>query len=192
MLGQEIKLLITDFDGTLVDTFSANYTAYAKAFADKGLNLKEDDYRWCFGLRYEKFMEKLGITDEALIYSIKELKKIYYPECFYRFKVNRTLLNLMRTFRKSGGKTALASTARRYNLVNALEYIGASNDFDLILAGEEVIHGKPSPEIYLSVLKYFNLSPSEALVFEDSDVGVKAAEAACINYIIVNRNYYGD
>ena len=39
--GCEIKLLITDFDGTLVDTFRANYMAYRKAFEEVGLVLCE-------------------------------------------------------------------------------------------------------------------------------------------------------
>ena len=43
--GCEIKLLITDFDGTLVDTFRANYMAYRKAFEEVGLVLCETDYR---------------------------------------------------------------------------------------------------------------------------------------------------
>ena len=45
MLGTEIELLISDFDGTLVDTFSANYMAYQKAFAEQGLCLSESQYR---------------------------------------------------------------------------------------------------------------------------------------------------
>lgn len=62
--GCEIKLLITDFDGTLVDTFRANYMAYRKAFEEVGLVLCETDYRCCFGYRFEKFMEVCGVTDE--------------------------------------------------------------------------------------------------------------------------------
>ena len=37
----QIKLLVTDFDGTLVDTFEANFLAYQKAFSRFGLNLSE-------------------------------------------------------------------------------------------------------------------------------------------------------
>ena len=52
MLGSEIKLLIVDFDGTLVDTFRANFMAYQEAFNQVGLALKEVDYRHCFGFRF--------------------------------------------------------------------------------------------------------------------------------------------
>ena len=36
------------------------------------------------------------------------------------------------------------------------------------------------------------MQPNEALVFDDSEVGVQAAQSAGINYIVVNSNYYGD
>lgn len=77
MTGQKIRLLITDFDGTLVDTFTANYKAYSKAFADNGLSLSEMDYHQCFGLRFEKFMEATNVVDDKVKQSIKELKGKY-------------------------------------------------------------------------------------------------------------------
>ncbi len=192
MLGSEIKLLIVDFDGTLVDTFQANFMAYQEAFNQVGLVLKEIDYRHCFGLRFEKFMATIGITDSVVTQKISEFKGNCYSDFFRYFKVNNSLLAILETFHNAGGKTAIASTARRKNLEKALQYIGATDIFDLILAGEEVRQGKPSPEIYRTVLRYFSMQPNEALVFEDSEVGVQAAQSAGINYIVVNSNYYGD
>ena len=48
-MNEEIKLIITDFDGTLVDTFEANLCAYQEAFASCGLQLHVDFYRQCVG-----------------------------------------------------------------------------------------------------------------------------------------------
>ena len=70
--------------------------------------------------------------------------------------------------------------------MNVLDYIGISDCFDLILTGEDVSEGKPNPEIYLKVLDYFHMKPEETLVFEDSNIGIKAAENAGISYIKVN------
>ena len=47
-----VKLFITDFDGTLVNTYAANLAAYQKAFAQLGLNLLAEEYRRCFGSRF--------------------------------------------------------------------------------------------------------------------------------------------
>lgn len=188
MPGCEIKLLITDFDGTLVDTFRANYLAYRKAFEDVGLALRETDYRRCFGYRFEKFMEVSGIADEGTAAKIKELKSFYYPDYFKVLQVNNVLLQFLLAFKRGGGKIAVASTARRRNLENVLGYIGIADNFDYILAGEEVRLGKPSPEIYEKVLAHFGMSPHEALVFEDSQVGIQSAQEAGINYFVITQS----
>ena len=89
-------------------------------------------------------------------------------------------------FRAGGGLTAVASTARGKNLANALEHIGATGDFDLILAGEDVKEGKPSPEIYNTVMARLGVTADETLIFEDSIVGLQAASLAGAHFIKIS------
>lgn len=192
MLGTKIKLLISDFDGTLVDTFSANYMSYRKAFAEHGLYLSESQYRACFGLRFDEFMKEVGVVDMNISNRIREAKSVYYPSFFDYLNVNKTLLRFVDMFHLLGGKTAIASTARRENLLNVLTYINVLDIFDYVLAGEDVSRGKPSPEIYQNVLNHFECQPYEAVVFEDSEVGVKAAIDAGINYVLIKKECYGN
>ena len=179
----EIKLLITDFDGTLVNTFNANYQAYREAFESVGLSLSADDYRECYGLRFDGFMDKIGVDESEIRKRIRARKGECYPDYFNLLEVNRSLLSFIRMFRLGGGKTAVASTARRKNLTNALNHIQAAEDFDLILAGEDVVEGKPSPEIYKTVMSRMGAIPNETLIFEDSAVGLQAAQASGAHYI---------
>lgn len=188
----KIKLLISDFDGTLVDTFEANLRAYQEAFRQCGLTLSAEKYHSCFGFRFDKFMDTLNIMDPEVRDKIKTLKATCYPHYFEYLRVNTPLLDFIRTFHRSGYKTAIASTARRKNLMNVLTYIHAVDAFDLILAGEEVKEGKPSPEIYQKALAYFDCEPTEALVFEDSEVGFQAAQNAGINYVTIKSSFYGN
>lgn len=188
----KIKLLISDFDGTLVDTFEANLRAYQEAFGQCGLTLTAEKYHSCFGLRFDKFMSALNILDPEIRDKIKTLKATCYPRYFEYLRVNTPLLEFIRAFHRSGHKTAIASTARRKNLMNVLTYIHAVDAFDLILAGEEVKEGKPSPEIYQKALTYFDCNPTEALVFEDSEVGFQAAKNAGINYVAIKSSFYGN
>lgn len=181
-----IRLLISDFDGTLVDTFEANFRAYSDAFASCGLLLEKALYREYFGLRFDRFMDAMDINDQNIRREIRRIKGERYPYYFDYLKVNTPLLKLLRCFKALGGQIAIASTAREKNLLNALSHIGAVSDFDLILAGENVSKGKPDPEIYLSVLEKLGVSASEAIVFEDSEVGMQAAQAAGIGCINVN------
>lgn len=182
----KINLLISDFDGTLVDTFHANMAAYQEAFKECGFELSDEQYKVCFGFRFDKFMDYMHIYDNESREKIKKIKEKAYPKYFHFLKINASLLEFIKSFKFNGGKTAVASTARKKNLLNVLDYIGISDCFDLILTGEDVSEGKPNPEIYLKVLDYFHMKPEETLVFEDSNIGIKAAENAGISYIKVN------
>lgn len=176
----EIKAIISDFDGTLVDTFEANYLAYQQSFAEIGFDLSRETYRACFGLRFDKFIERLGLSQKEDARIVRELKAKYYPRYFEHLKVNAVLVAFIRSFHDRGGKTAIASTARRENLMAALRSIGAVNLFDVILAGDVVEQGKPNPEIYLRALDMLQMKAEEVLCFEDTEVGVEAAKAAGI------------
>lgn len=185
-----INAIITDFDGTLVDTFEANLRAYQKAFNDIGLNLTTEKYRQCFGFRFERFMMAIDITDERTSNYIREAKKEYYPQFFKYLTPNKALIELIDGFHRMGGKTAIASTARRENLMNVVNHLGIGELFDLIYAGVDVRQGKPSPEIYNKVMEALNVVPGETLIFEDSEVGIEAAKASGANYMIITPEQF--
>ena len=185
-----IKAIITDFDGTLVDTFEANLCAYQDAFFQVGITLTSEKYRECFGYRFDRFMAAVGIKDDTIANRIRELKRDVYPKYFTHLTPNKNLLELLSTFHHMGGKTAIASTARKENLMNAIYYLGIADYFDYIYAGEDVKQGKPSPEIYQSVMSVLGVSPDEVMIFEDSEVGFMAAEASGAKYIRVDGSWF--
>lgn len=185
-----IKALITDFDGTLVDTFEANFKAYKEAFNYVGKNITEEVYRKCFGFRFERFMEEMSIHDEETRNTIKEIKKNVYPKYFNFLRPNNSLISLIESFKAMGGKTAIASTARKENLMNAVEYLDIAQHFDLIFAGVDVKQGKPSPEIYIKAMEVLKVTPKETMIFEDSQVGIIAAKESGAQYIVVTEEWF--
>ena len=82
-------------------------------------------------------------------------------------------------------KKAVATTTRRELTEERLKRVGVYDRFDYVLCGDEVINRKPDPEIYLSVLKKMDTDARNALVLEDSVVGVEAAYRAGIDCIQV-------
>jgi len=50
--------------------------------------------------------------------------------------------------------------------------------FEVVITGDDVVHGKPDPECYLRALSRLNVSPVNCLVFEDTDDGILSAEKA--------------
>ena len=185
-----IKAIITDFDGTLVDTFEANLATYQKVLGNFGVVLTREKYRECFGLRFDAFMAAIGVNDEQMRNHIKEAKTDLYPSFFENLTPNKVLIDFLLTMRAAGVKIAIASTARKENLMNVLRYLKLENSFDLIMAGVNVSKGKPDPEIYTLTMSGLAVNPDEVLIFEDSEVGFQAAAASGAKYIKITEEFF--
>lgn len=185
-----IKAIITDFDGTVADTFEANYQAYRESFSAAGITLDREQYRECYGLRFDGFMERMGITDADMREQIRNGKAARYPSHFELMRPNRTLIGLIERAKTSGVATAIASTARKENLERALHYLGIERLFDVVVAGDAVRKGKPDPEIYQTCMRLMNVRPEEALIFEDSETGLAAAERSGAAYLKITQNFF--
>lgn len=180
-----IKGIITDFDGTLVDTLNANAISYVNAFGKNGFTITEDQYKENFGLRFDDLCNALNIPDDKeLRNKIKEDKKKEYKLHYNLVGLNYGLFNFIAYSKSLNFKTCIASTASRDNLFGILEHYSIHKYFDYVVCGDEVKNGKPAPDVYLNALSKINLSPNEVLVFEDSQVGLDAAKNAGIDNII--------
>ena len=54
--------------------------------------------------------------------------------------------------------------------------------FDLVLTHDDIMNSKPNPEGFLKAMEYFEATPEETIIFEDSDVGLEAAEKSGVFY----------
>lgn len=177
-----IKYIITDFDGTLVDTHSANEVAYREAFSRAGYKFSDSKYAEAFGLRFDDMCDCLGVPNDASVRKqIKEAKKEIYPHCFDKLRLNGALCMIMSLLPPE--RKIIASTASKENLGNVMMHFGLGC-IDAV-TGEDVEHGKPAPDVYLKALeKLGNPNADEVIVFEDTDIGIQAAEAAGLKNVV--------
>jgi beta-phosphoglucomutase len=181
-----IKGFFFDLDGTLVETHAANYHAYKQALADFGIELAFEDFKATIGQQAHDFLPKLApnlSTDE--IKQVSDHKAKYYKKLMHVSTANEGLITFMRQMRKNH-KIVLVTTARRRNLEAVLEHHSLTEDFDYIIAAEDVKHSKPDPEAYLLALEKTGLTAEEVITFEDSETGAKAAKAAGIAVVPIN------
>ena len=174
-----IGAVVSDLDGTLVDTAAANAAAYADAFDAAGLPFDEAAYRASFGLRFDGMMARLAPTaTPEQVAAVRVGKADRYPGHFGLLRPNEGLIALLTTMRASGTRVGLASTAARRNVAAVLAGLGLEELFEVVVAGEDVERGKPAPDCYLRAAALLGLEPSDCLAVEDSAVGVAAARAA--------------
>ncbi len=82
-------------------------------------------------------------------------------------------------------RTAVASSAHRQVIDAALEALGLSDAFDMVVSSDEVARGKPAPDVYLETARRLGVEPADCLVVEDSLNGVLAAKAAGTTVVLV-------
>jgi beta-phosphoglucomutase len=92
--------------------------------------------------------------------------------------------------RKMGKKIAVASSADMRKAAGNLKEIGLPFEiFDAVITAEDVVHKKPSPEIFLAAAGRLGLDPKECLVIEDAVSGVEAAKTADAKCLAITSSF---
>lgn len=183
-----LELVIFDVDGLMIDTESVWKNAFDKAGDKYGIpNLGDTLFPSLIGKRLENEQELLDrllpsdIQDKLL----NEWRQIGLGSLEREVPVKPGLYEMLDYLEQHHIKMAVATTTRRDLTEQRLKKIRVYDRFDYVLCGDEVTKRKPDPEIYLSVLKRMDTDARNALVLEDSVVGVEAAYRAGIDCIQV-------
>lgn len=180
-----MKLIITDLDGTLIDTKDVNYYAYKEALASFGYDIDYKYYcEFCNGRNYMEFLPQISTNDKEELLKIHNKKKEVYEKYLDKAVLNKKLVNIIRLM-KSEYKTAIVTTASKINCMMALNKFELVELFDLILTKDDVITSKPDPEGFIKAMQYFDAKPDDTIIFEDSEVGIKAAESTHTSLFVV-------
>lgn len=186
MADHQVRLLLLDFDGTLVDTRRANALAYIETLREVGIEIGEEEYLAnYFGMRCNEFMTRMGITDPAERERLRLRKIALYPTYFDTLRLNEPLWHFCQDFRQKGGRVWIVSTGSRANIDNVMRHLHLEGGVDGVFSGLEVEHPKPAPDCFLEVMRREGCSPRETIIFEDSAVGLAAAEASGAAYFRV-------
>ena len=179
-----IKLCVFDVDGVLVNSKLLHYPATSFALRDYGYyyTIEEDESFGTIPTREKlNFLAKQGKIKFKDIEIIWDLKDSYACELFEQTVIiNPNIKELFFKLYDDGIKIALASNARFSFLNKVVDKLDVRNYIDLMLSAQ-TITPKPDPEIYLQAMRYFDVSPENTIIFEDSEVGKKAAYASGAN-----------
>lgn len=180
----QIKLILLDFDGTLVDTRRANALAYIETLSEVGIFLSEEEYlRSYFGVRCIEFMQMVGISDANKIKQLRQRKVELYPKYFNTVVLNEALWRWCMMMREMGTKVWIVSTGHIDNIRNVMHHLNITGGVDGIISGDDVTKAKPAPDAFLLAMERSGVSPAETIIFEDSEVGLKAAERSGATFV---------
>jgi mannitol-1-/sugar-/sorbitol-6-phosphatase len=84
----------------------------------------------------------------------------------------------VRASKSHGLRLAVASSASAANVRLALDTLGLTGQFDAVVTSADVRQGKPAPDPYLEAARRLGVNARDAVVFEDTTIGIESAHAA--------------
>lgn len=178
---QEIKAVLFDLDGTLVDSMWMWKDIDIEYLGMRGHKLPGE---------LQKDIEGMSLTETAVYFknrfhledSLEQIKAEWMDmardKYCHQVPLKPGAREFLRLLKEKGIRTGIASS-NGVELVHAvLKAQNADGYLDAVHTCCEVEHGKPSPDIYLLVAKDLGVKPEECLVFEDIPMGLLAGVRA--------------
>lgn len=205
MTGPDLRTVIFDVDGTLVDSERDGHrVAFNAAFAEFGL-----PYHWdvaTYGCllettggqrRLRRFLAEQGVDAaerERIVPALHDRKTALFRSLVVDGKVPARggVARLIDELTAAGVSVAVATTGSRSWVEPLLDRHFGLDRFATVVTGDDVADRKPHPEAYLVALRALATGPETTVAVEDSDNGVEAAIAAGLRVAAVTNDYTAD
>lgn len=185
-----IQAVLFDMDGTIFDTEVIYRRCWFRAAKDVGF--KED---------IDLFLQRVSGLNHADMAAL--VYRVYGDDAPFEALWGRWLEcideemacgilplkagapDILFAFKERGIKIALVTSSGQRTVARYLQMSGLEGVFDAIVTGNQVTHGKPHPECFLTAAEELGISPAHCAVVEDSPNGIKAAHAAGMYTVMV-------
>lgn len=213
MMLEGKKLVIFDLDGTLLDTvglwneidreiistFGTKPAPDLKTIQterDRIINNAQDPHPYIAYCEYLKAHYAATLDTQSLY---DERYRIADDFLTNRVDYKPAAPEFLKALKARGLKLAVASTTRGKNIEiyrtknrHLLEKAPFDEMFEVVYSRNDAERIKPDPAIHIRLMREFNVTPQECLIFEDSLVGAQAAHAAGIECAVIYDQYSDD
>jgi len=184
----EIRAVILDFDGLIVDTETPVFEAWREAYRQRGHELGLDE--WQHALGTHRGFDPLARLEELVGAGLqREEVQVEVKAASARGCEGQPLLpgvaSLLREARRLGLGRAVASSSSRGWVDGWLRRHGIRDLLDVVVGRDDVARVKPDPELFLLAASRLAQDPGACLVFEDSPNGIRAAREASMRCVAV-------
>ena len=180
---------IFDWDGVIIDSSSHHEESWERLAKETGFTLPEGHFKKGFGMKNEVIIPNLlnwsDRPEEILKLSLR--KEELYREILLDWGIDPLpgVTGWLAKLRQLGIRCAIGSSTHRLNIETSLGMLGFGDFFSAIVTAEDVSHGKPDPEVFLTAAKCIGHSPGNCVVFEDALVGIEAAHRGGMKVVAV-------
>lgn len=175
----DFQAYLFDCDGTVADSMPMHHVAWAQALAPHGADFPEElFYAWG------------GRPVTEIIADLNERQGLAMPLAVVAAERERLFQRLLPTINAVPGVLehiedahgrvpfAVVSGSSRESVTASLSALGLREKFDVLVCAGDYTRAKPDPECFLLAARLLGVDPAGCVVFEDTDLGIRAATAA--------------
>jgi beta-phosphoglucomutase family hydrolase len=181
--------VIFDWDGVVIDSSTQHERSWELLAAETGRTLPLGHFKRGFGKKNQLIIpEVLAWSDNA-----EEIEWLgNRKEELYRQLVGEGEMivlpgsrELLTALKQAGIPRAVGSSTSRINLDAIFASTGLGEFFDVVVSAEDVVNGKPAPDVFLKAAELLGIPPQRCIVFEDALFGIEAARRAGMKVVAV-------
>ena len=178
----EARYVLFDFDGVIADTEESNVKYLGKALAVFGVVITPEEQAQLVGMNDPRILEKMlrrarpPVTLKQLLEERQRQGNTYEDDP--DLAPTPGVIEFLHRLRAAAKGIALVSSTSARLILAALNRLGLTGFFDVIICGDMVSEKKPSPESYRKAMALLRARPEECVIVEDSPVGIRAGKAA--------------
>lgn len=177
-----MKGVIFDWDGVVIDSSAEHERSWEILSDEISRPLFPGHFKRGFGKKNELIIsEILGWSEDPEMIQ----KLAYRKETIYRTLVRQRGVQilpgareLLAALQAESVPRAIGSSTPRENLEAIFSATGLGEFFDAVACGDDVVNGKPAPDVFLLAAQKLALAPADCLVIEDAHAGIEAARRA--------------
>lgn len=178
----DFDAVIFDMDGLVLDTESTYIIAWQQAAKEMGYNFSDDFCLSLSGCHYQEV--ELRLTEHCgTEFNLQTFNRLS-SDCWREYvdvhgiKLKHGFMGLVELLVRKKIPYCLATNSPGENALECLDLAGIEELFPIVVAREQVRHGKPEPDIFLKAAELMQTDISRCLVIEDSLAGIVAASRA--------------
>lgn len=192
---KQIRGVILDVDGTLVDSNDAHAHAWVDALAEHGISVPFEKVRPLIGMGGDKLLpEASGIGEDTPEGGrISERRGEIFKERYLpKLKAFPSTRELLRRMRDDGLKLVVASSAKEDELKSLLKIAGADDLIEEKTSSDDAENSKPDPDIVKAALESSGLAPDEVVMIGDTPYDIESASRAGVRVVAVRTGGWKD
>ncbi|WP_328522457.1 HAD-IA family hydrolase [Kribbella sp. NBC_00359] len=177
----DVRAVVFDFDGLLMDTETTMVESWRAEWAHHGLELELEEFWPGHGgdITEDRYAVLAAAVGSGFDRAASHARRTAHRDAMHQdLDFRPGIREWVMTARDLGLKVAIASSSPRPWVQGHLERVDAVELFDLVVTGDEVETHKPDPAIYQLALRRLGVPGEEAIAVEDTAHGVAAAQAA--------------